>query len=278
MQLQAHIHFPEHESADRPADPDTVKHAAHLFRVHGCLTLENSFAPGLVRRLNEHFLQHYASKELAEVEKTCLRVGERRYMFTIRLQAPFMDPAVYAAPKVLPVVRELLGQDCIIQSIGTVCAYPGSAVQHVHRDHPHLFAEAGGLNAFLPPYALHVVVPLVSLNERTGTTALWEGSHRVKSSRESNRWSKEELARLEGAVVTYPQLGDCYFMDFRLRHAGTPNLSESPRPILYLVYSRRWFQDRKNFEMQSPLLISRQEYDNIPSEYRHLFENARPQP
>lgn len=276
MKLQAHIRFPERDPVDSPADHESVKRAAHLFRVHGCMTMENSFDQGLVKELQQHFLQRYASKDLKEVEKTCLKVGEGRYMFTIRLQAPFMDPAVYAAPKVLPVVRELLGGDCIIQSIGTVCAYPGSAMQHVHRDHPHLFAEAGGLNAFFPPYALHVVVPLVDLDETTGTTALWEGSHRVKSGRDDQGWSKQELAQLEGAVLTYPKMGDCYFMDFRLRHAGTPNLSGFPRPILYLVYSRHWFQDRKNFGMQSPLLISRREYENIPDEFRHLFENARP--
>jgi len=278
MKLQAHIRYPEHDSVEHPADPETAKRAANLFRLHGCMTLENSFDRNQVMELQRHFLQHYASQRLEDVEKTCLKVGDGRYMFTIRLQAPFMNPAVYAAPKVIPVVRELLGQDCIIQSIGTVCAYPGSGMQHVHRDNPPLFAEAGGLNAFFPPYALHVIVPLVDLDETTGTTALWEGSHRIKSSRDANRWSKEQLAQLEGAALTFPKMGDCYFMDFRLRHAGTPNRSDRPRPILYLVYSRRWFQDRKNFDMQSPLLISREEYENIPAEYRHLFENARPTP
>jgi ectoine hydroxylase-related dioxygenase (phytanoyl-CoA dioxygenase family) len=119
-------------------------------------------------------------------------------------------------------------------------------------------------------------VPLVDLDESTGTTALWEGSHRYKSQSEEQRWSAEELLRLEGAAMPWPRMGDCYFMDFRLRHAGTPNLSSLPRPILYLVYSRGWFQDRKNFDIQTPLLISWEEYDRIPEEYRQLFINAKP--
>jgi len=274
MTLQAHIIQPADQA--EPITTNSVAEAAHLFRVHGTLMLENSFDPLLVQTLQTDFMDNYASKDRAEVEKTCLQVGLDRYMFTIRLQPPFMDPAVYAAPRVLPVVRELLGDDCIIQSIGTVCAYPGAADQHVHRDHPALFTEAGGLNAFLPPFALHVVVPLVDLDEQTGTTALWEGSHRIKSSTERDRWSKAELAELQGAVTPWPKMGDCYFMDFRLRHAGTANRSGRPRPILYLVYSRRWFQDRKNFDMQSPLLISRDEYERIPAEHKHLFLNAQP--
>jgi ectoine hydroxylase-related dioxygenase (phytanoyl-CoA dioxygenase family) len=238
--------------------------------------LENSYDPALVQCLQKEFLENYANQHRSEIERTCLKVGLERYMFSIRLQPPFLDAAVYAAPRVLPVVRELLGDDCIIQSIGTVVAYPGAAVQHVHRDHPHLFAEAGGLNAFLPPYALHVVVPLVDLDESTGTTALWEGSHRIKTRAEETGRSKAELERFEGAVLPWPKMGDCYFMDFRLRHAGTPNISDRPRPILYLVYSRRWFQDRKNFEMQSPLLITHEEYARIPEEHKKLFLNARP--
>jgi len=54
-------------------------------------------------------------------------------------------------------------------------------------------------------------------------------------------------------------------------------VSARPRPILYLVYSRRWFQDRTNFDMQSPLLVSHEEYERIPEEYRPLFLNAKPQ-
>jgi ectoine hydroxylase-related dioxygenase (phytanoyl-CoA dioxygenase family) len=241
------------------------------------LLLENSFDPALVKTLQENFMHGYAAMDREAVEKTCLKVGADRYMFTLRLQPPFMDPAIYAAPRVLPVVRELLGEDCVLQSIGAVCAYPGSETQHVHRDHPDLFTESAGLSAFLPPFALHVVLPLVDLNESTGTTALWEGSHRFKTQSEEQHYSKEELMRLEGAALPWPKMGDCYFMDFRLRHAGTANVSNLPRPILYLVYSRLWFQDRKNFDIQTPLLISREEYERIPREFLPLFKNAKPQ-
>jgi ectoine hydroxylase-related dioxygenase (phytanoyl-CoA dioxygenase family) len=197
-------------------------------------------------------------------------------MFTVQLKPPYLDPGLYASPGVMPVVRELLGEDCIIQSFGVVCAYPGARMQHVHRDHPPLFAEAGGLNAFFPPFALHVVVPLIDLDEHTGTTALWEGSHRIKSAREEGRWSKEQMERLEGAVLPMPKMGDSYLMDYRLRHTGTPNISERPRPILYMVYSRRWFLDRRNFEIQSPLQIDRNEFEGLSEEHKRLFEIARP--
>ena len=253
-----------------------VRQSAHHYRVNGCLILENSFDPEKVRAMQANFMERYVTRDRAEVEKNCLKVGEERYMFSVELTPPWLDPAVYASPDVLPIVKELLGQDCILQSFGVVCAYPGAPAQHVHRDHEPLFAEAGGLNAFFPPYALHVVIPLIDLDENTGTTALWEGSHRIKTAREEHRYSQEQLERFEGAVLPRSRIGDCYFMDYRLRHVGTANRSGGPRPILYLVYSRRWFLDRRNFDLQSPMAISPADYDSIPEEYRSLFITAQP--
>jgi ectoine hydroxylase-related dioxygenase (phytanoyl-CoA dioxygenase family) len=256
--------------------PGNVNEATRQFQLNGCLTLEQSFDPDLVLALQDDFLENYASRERAEVEKTCLKVGTERFMFTVELKGSYLDPGIYASPGVMPVVKALLGDDCIIQSFGVVCAYPGAGLQHIHRDHPPLFKEAGGLNAFFPPFALHVVVPLVDLDERTGTTALWEGSHRIKSTREETRWSKEEMEKLEGAVLPMPRVGDCYLMDYRLRHTGTANTSDRPRPILYMVYSRRWFLDRRNFEIQSPLRITPENFESLPDQYKPLFEIARP--
>lgn len=275
MSLKAWIRFPELGSETGPDLAPEFARAAHGFRVHGALQLDNCFDRQLIARLNEAFVEDYALRDRAVVERACLKVGHERYMFSLRLEPPFTDPALYANPRILPIVRDLLGADCVIQSLGAVCAYPGAPQQHVHRDHPPLFAEAGGLNALLPPYSLHVVVPLIDLDESTGTTALWEGSHRHKSSREETRFSTEQMERLEGAVLPWPKAGDCYLMDFRLRHAGTANVSARPRTIVYVVYSRRWFQDRKNYDVQRPLEITREEYERIPGEYLPLFENAR---
>lgn len=257
-------------------DSNLVARAAHDFRLNGCLTLEGSFDGDLVRAAQADFFEHYASRDRTEVEQTCLKVGIERYMFSIELRPPWLHPGIYASPGVIPVVRELLGKDCILQSFGVVCAYPGAPAQHIHRDHAPLFAEAGGLNAFFPPFALHVVVPLVDFDEQTGTTALWQGSHRIKSKQEEMRFSRAELERMEGAILPMPKIGDCYFMDYRLRHAGTANRSERPRPILYMVYSRPWFLDRRNYDMQSPLSITRSEFERIPAEHRQLFKVAQP--
>jgi len=263
MALQARIKL----AAERqtPIDENDAKQAAHLFRVHGALLLENALPIGLIDNIRQYFMDEYAILDRASVESRYLKVGIERFMFSPHLKPPLMDPAIYAAPRILPVLHQLLGDDCIIQSVSVVCAFPGAAVQHVHRDHPQLFAEAGGLNAFFPPYALNVAIPLIDLDEETGTTAVWEGSHRIKSRAEETRYSKPEMEALKGAVLPWPKRGDAYLVDYRLRHTGTANTSDQPRPIIYIVFSRRWFDDRKNFDMQSPLLINRNEQERIPN-------------
>ena len=271
--LEARIVHPSEGGESRLAT-DTVREAARLFQKHGILLLENSLERRLIENIRDDFLRSYASKSPEEIRKTCLHVGHRRYMFTIQLESPYMDPALYAAPLVFPIVQALLGKHCIIQSIGVVCAYPGSEIQHVHRDNPPLFPEIGGFSAMCPPYAMHVVIPLVDLDETTGSTAVWEGSHRAGIGASETQLPKEGSKLLDASSMVWARMGDCYFMDFRLLHAGTANISAQPRPLLYLVYSRPWFEDRSNFNMQLPLQISREEYERIPRENLGLFRTA----
>lgn len=276
--MQSVIELSDEDVSANRIGEQTMLLGAHLFRLHGSLSVASAYDRSKVEKMQQAFFRDYASRDMKEISETCLEVGDKRYMFTVRLEPPFSDPGIYASPIILPIVKEILGPDCVLQSFGAVCAYPGSEMQHYHRDHPWLFREAGGLNAFLPPFALHVVIPLVDLTEETGTTALWEGTHRSKNSAQENQFSKAQLDRLEGAAMPYPAMGDCYFMDFRLRHRGTANRSDIARPILYLVYSRGWFDDERNYRdgIQEPLLISRDELERVPEEHRSLFARARP--
>ena len=260
-------------------DESSAEDAAQLFRVHGTLMLRNALNRDLVSSMRRSFLEECASRDPEVITKESLLVGDKRLMITVPISGPFNDPRVYASPLFLPIVKQVLGDDCVLQSFGGVCAFPGSEIQHVHRDHPNLFPEEIDFNAFLPPFALHVVIPLVDLNEECGTTALWEGSHRLMPRQRELQKTREELDEgdpLEGATLPYPRTGDCYFMDFRLRHRGTPNTSKYPRPILYMVFSRKWFQDFENFTVQRRLQIDQSNLDKIPEEHRGLFQNARP--
>ncbi len=258
-----------------PLPQALIDKAANLYRVNGCLLVENVFPVELVEAMRDDFRNRYENLPKDEIGEHCLEVGGGRYKFTVAMQAPFNNPELYASSKLLPILHEILGHDCVIHSFGAVCAFPGSEMQHFHKDHGPLFVEAGGLNAFLPPYCLRVHLPMIDLDEACGTTAMWAGSHREKSSEETKRLGDKVGFGVEGAFLPYPKVGDCYLMDFRLSHRGTANQSNQARTVLYILYSRRWFKDHKNFDRQSRLDISAVEYQKIPEEYRDLFLNAK---
>ena len=58
-------------------------------------------------------------------------------------------------------------------------------------------------------------------------------------------------------------------------HAGNANHSANPRPILYNMYCRPWFRDSRNYRLQRPIRIAREEYLRVPEEFRFLFNGWR---
>jgi hypothetical protein len=256
--LRAALTFDADEVAAGAARDETVARAAALVDAHGYLVLPNALQRELVRRLQAAYLQMLAAG-LASGRGRGMDVGDRRYMIPVEIRPPFDDPHVYAAPLVLPILERLLGSDLVLDSFGSVVAMPGAAAQARHKDHDLLFADE--LGARLPCHAVTLVVPLVDLDPLVGTTAVLPGSHRAAL-------GAADEAELE---LPYVSMGGCYLMDYRLSHYGTPNRSGRMRPILYVVYSRPWFRDERNFYSLPALSMPDDSRARIPPRLAGLF-------
>jgi len=174
-------------------------------------------------------------------------VGDQRYMLTLDIKGKFNRPEVYANERLMPLLNGLLSSHLRIASFGCVTALPGAEDQPIHLDHPPLFEATPHLTDNIPPYAVTMVVPLVDIDEQTGTTAIWEGSH--KQSDDQNSEDRFELlGRLmqkpdySMAAKPLPRQGDVYLMDYRVIHGGLANRSHIDRPILYVVFGIDLFQ------------------------------------
>jgi ectoine hydroxylase-related dioxygenase (phytanoyl-CoA dioxygenase family) len=231
----------------------------------GAATLERAFDASLVDQLREAFLARHALPPHGREAESCLEVGHRRFMFSVGLGRRFFDERLYANPTVLGLVRDALGPDCVVQAMGVVCAYPGADAQHVHRDTPELFPDQPGLDGFLPAYAVTMFMPLVALDETSGTTCYWRGTHRGIG---------DEGLRAGDAHALPAGIGDGYLMDVRVRHFGMPNLSAAPRPIVYVVYSRPWYSDAVNYSRQPPLALPSGWESCVRPEHAALFAAA----
>jgi hypothetical protein len=260
----ARVRLSEAELEHRAFRVHTLEEAQRSFHLDGWVLLENAYDPAFVEEMRLAFFARYGGLGEAELTELGSQVGHDRYMFAIDLEPPFLDPRLYANPFALSTIRSLLGDECVLDSFSAVVAYPGADDQHLHLDHSLLFDDASTSMA-LPPYALTMVVPLVDLSEKSGSTRLYQKTDRP----EPSLWS-----RWRGGTVVEAQRGACWLMDYRVAHCGTKNPSQVPRPILYLVYAKKWFTDAENFTARDRFRLQRAMRDSIPDAHRGLFRRA----
>jgi tetratricopeptide (TPR) repeat protein len=247
------------ETAAGIVPPEKLALGAKLFDTYGAVQIENAFPVEMIVRLQEEFMQRYSPYFRVDDHPDALRLGDKRYMLTVDIDAPFDDPGLIGAPLVLPIVRKLLGDDCVLGAFTAVISLPGSSDQRLHKDHPALFPDTQW-HFGLPCFAAQIIIPLVPLDEFTGTTRFYKGTHRVPTER------AEEL----GAQDPMVPLGSCLLNDYRCAHRGLGNRSQVVRPILTLIYNRPWFRDFKNYGKQPPLRLNDAAFARMPPDQRSL--------
>ena len=163
---------------DNPPAP-VIEAICARFREAGVMLFEDILSGAHVERLLDAYAARYARYHRDVDHRDARRVGDARHMITIGVSGAFNDPAVYAPPPVMPVVRGLLGEDAILGSFVAVTSLPGSADQEAHLDTPPLFGT-GTAGAEMPPHCLTLVIPLVEMNARHGTTAFFSRNGRAR--------------------------------------------------------------------------------------------------
>ena len=185
--------------------------------------------------------------------------GTARYYVTLPFTAPFADPEIYENDDILAIVAGLVGEDAVMCQLATDTPLLGSDYQDIHRDAPPLFPE---IEPETPPFQLAVNFPLVDVTLENGPFEVARGTHMMSKA--------EGMKRLEaGEVQLEPitlQLGDVMIRDVRGLHRGTPNRTETPRPMTVIGYSRRWL-----FRPEVSIQIPRQELEKLSPRARHLL-------
>lgn len=240
-------------------EPYTRALALDLMRRHGTLQLDGLFTPATMRRLQQGFAARYQAHFYEGEHPDALEVGDRRYMLTMELDELFGQPALLANPLWMPLMREMLGPDCILSACTAVVSLPGSADQRPHKDHSALFEEAGWQFEH-PAFATQMILPLLRLDETTGATRMVKGSQRVPLH------SIDDMPTQDPVVP----LGSGVLLDYSVAHYGLGNRSPWVRPIINLIYSRPWFRDCRNYHRQPPLQFSSAWLEKAPPEVKRL--------
>ena len=223
----------------------------------GFCILRNHFSPNTLQTWQEAFTPLLT--EHIDREGNLKNRGTSRYYVTLPFMAPFADPAIYEDDDVLAIVARLVGEDAVMCQLATDTPLLGSEYQAIHRDAPPLFPE---IEQETPPFQLAVNFPLVDVTPENGPFEVARRTHRV---------TKEEGLRLleAGAVQLEPitlKVGDVMIRDVRGLHRGTPNYTNTPRPMAVIGYSRRWL-----FRPEVSIQIPREEWHKLSDRARHLL-------
>lgn len=136
--------------------------------------------------------------------------------------------------------------------------------QPVHADLGHLWPN---MAVATPPYALVVNVPVVDMSVSNGSTEIWPGTHLDTSVAWQDGDIKVSSGRLEARRAACPPIqpsvraGSVLIRDIRMWHAGMPNRTAQPRPMIAMIHWVSWWH------VEGEL--------NLPESVRPFFEHER---
>lgn len=132
-------------------------------------------------------------------------------------------------------LSNILGHDYKIIFAGIVLSLSKSYDQEYHRDGGALFDELQ-TTTFFPSHCINIFIPLHELNYDMGLTCFKLGSHLYN--KPDNQYE---------VLTPLVDIGDGVLFDYKTVHGGLKNISDTPRYMMYLTFSRKWFVDDINF-------------------------------
>lgn len=225
---------------------------ARQFNRDGVVVLQSHFDVELLRdwaREFEPLLAAGIERDIANPNR-----GAQRFYVTLPFRGVFADPRVYEDPDVLAIVERVAGPDPVMCQLATDTPLRGSEFQAWHTDTPLLFPETNDNDT--PSFQIAVNFPLVDVGDEIGPLETTDGTHRMNK---ADVLAAIERGETKGRRILM-KLGDVMIRDVRQVHRGTPNLTDTPRPMVVIGYSRRWLHrpevqirlPRSTFESMSP--------------------------
>jgi hypothetical protein len=159
---------------------------------------------------------------------------------------PYLFRDVLVNDLVIAVTRATIGTGVKNGYYSGNTALPGGTRQPVHPDVAQLWPD---LEHATPAFGLVVNLPVVDMSAENGSTEVWPGTHldTTYSIRNgSARVAEEHLARWRDQrppVQPTVRAGSAVIRDIRLWHAGMPNHTQTPRPMIAMIHWAGWWNE-----------------------------------
>lgn len=158
-----------------------------------------------------------------------------RWNMHVPSTADFINNFTLSHPKVLSVIKSVMGTDPVAFLLASDTPYPGSGFQNIHQDFPR--------------FGITINIPLVDFTEENAPLQVWPSSHirGTKFSTDEVNLSNHEIidltSRIKGRRLLV-KAGSIVIRDQRLVHRGTANTSHQPRPCLSF-----WYKNINSFDI-----------------------------
>jgi Phytanoyl-CoA dioxygenase (PhyH) len=217
------------------ASAESARAAIREVDNQGYCVLRGHFPPRLVEACGEAFWPRLLAYLDGGPEPNR---GPHRHYLPMPFEPPCFAPEFFFDPSVLAIVRGLMDEGIVADQWGCDVPLRGSEYQEAHVDYQRpLFPEAPTLP--LPPFALVVNFGLVRIARESGPMEIAAGTHRMART--------DALRAIEtGDIDLQPiplEIGDVLIRHPGALHRGTPNRTDTPRPLAGIRYVRRWYTD-----------------------------------
>ena len=163
----------------------------------------------------------------------------------------FVKKNIMDHPKVKATLNSCVGSSSDADfDVSVVYSKPGACSQgwHADGDHQKGGQDAGwtkyGWNTQLAnAYAICLFIPLIELNDETGFTQFWPRSHYSRDFAGFGKVAELIETTFDGKC----NAGDAVFYDYRLFHRGMPNNSDIIRPVLQVIFKKKWYVEKANY-------------------------------
>jgi ectoine hydroxylase-related dioxygenase (phytanoyl-CoA dioxygenase family) len=188
--------------------------------------------------------------------------GPHRHFVPMPFVRPCFAPEFFFDEEVLRVVRAAMEERVVADQWGCDIPVRGSACQSAHADYQRpLFPELPDLT--LPTYMLVVSFSLVPVTLDNGPVEIAPGTHRLPR--------KEAFRAVEFSEIPMTpvllQIGDVLIRHPWALHRGSPNLTDTPRPLVSIRYVRRWYADDSRDVRSMPRAV----WESLTAEQQSLM-------
>ena len=156
---------------------------------------------------------------------------------------PFLFREVLVNDLAISVTKAILGAGMRNGFYSGNTAVKSENRQPVHADEGQLWPN---LDVAHPPHSIVVNLPLVDMGPENGSTEIWPGTHldtTISVQLGDIVLPEEKLAKaraIRPPLQPVVKAGSIVIRDIRMWHAGMPNRTDQPRPMIAMIHSVAW--------------------------------------